>query len=95
MDYVMGGPGAAAQGVTGAIVGHLWWWLVFGGNAGTGGRTPEWARAPAWLRSLVGDHGPPRVGPGVEVIPPRQPRAAPAARSTGYNWGTGNRLGTD
>ena len=70
----MGGPAAAAQSVTGAVVGHLWWWSVFGDN--NGGAAPAWSRAPEFLRALIGEYGRPagNLGPGsgVYVQPPRE-----------------------
>ncbi|KAI0027550.1 DER1-domain-containing protein [Vararia minispora EC-137] len=99
MDFIMGGPSAAAQSVTGAIVGHLWWWLIFTGSTSNVNAVPApaWARAPHWLRSMVGDNGPPRFGTnsGVHVVPPRQRDAQTNGRSTGYNWGAGQRLGSE
>jgi Derlin-2/3 len=95
MDLIMGGPGAAAVGVTGAVVGHLWWWIIYG----EGGRGLPSLRhlgsAPSWVRTLVSDGvGPGAVGAGVHVVPSRQQRGA-SAPTTGYNWGgAGNRLGS-
>ena len=89
MDFLMGGPSAAAQGIAGAIVGHFWWWTMWA--PGERGRRPvlEWlGRAPGWLQSLIGEGNGPRGGGGVQVIPPRRPVAG------GYNWGAGRRLGS-
>jgi Derlin-2/3 len=96
MDLIMGGPGAAAISVTGAVVGHLWWWVIYG----DGGRGLPSLRnigsAPSWVHTLVSDGvGTGAVGTGVHVVPPRQQRAA-SARTAGYNWGGGgNRLGSE
>jgi len=107
MDFVMAGTSAAAGGVVGLVAGHLWWWAVFGGELGRGPLARE-ARAPGWLKRLLGD-GPeerPRVGrrsernddevrgpmDGVHVVRPAG-RAAPGGSTTGYQWGTGHRLG--
>jgi Derlin-2/3 len=96
MDLIMGGPGAAAVSVTGAVVGHLWWWVIYG----DGGRGLPSLRhlgsAPSWVRTLVSDGVPGAVGAGVHVVPSRQQRGA-SARTTGYNWGggAGNRLGSE
>lgn len=89
----MGGPAAAASGVSGLVVGHLWWWSVFGDAAGGSG---GWARAPGWLRSVVGD-GPGGVGEtrsSVHVTAPRRPATEAGSSSGGHQWGSGNRLGS-
>ena len=102
----MGGPGAAAQAVAGAAVGHFWWWGIWGGAVGArGGVLEAYGRAPQWMRRLVGETGnPPAAGAasnagsggGVQVIPPRRPAEASGSSSTsrGYNWGSGQRLGS-
>ena len=92
MDLLMGGPSAAAQSVTGAVVGHLWWWTVFDMRL-----LAQRGRAPGWLRNKIDGPGgvenaAPAVG-GVHIIPPRQRQEA--ASATGHQWGSGNRLGTD
>ena len=88
MDFLMGGPGAAAVSISGAVVGHLWWWGVW-----HTGSLRAWGSAPSWLRSLMGERGgiagAVNMG-GVHVIPPR--REAPRAAG-GHNWGPGRRLG--
>ncbi|KAF9226274.1 DER1-domain-containing protein [Gyrodon lividus] len=99
MDVLSGG---AAQGVTGMIVGHVWWWLVWGAGTGAGGveqgSFASFARAPKWLRDLFGeregDHGGSHRG-GYQAFAPRQ-RAEQnvGARTNGYQWGSGQRLGT-
>jgi Derlin-2/3 len=101
MDLVMGGPGAAASGVSGLVVGHLWWWAVFGGGAaGTNGRVGGWARAPGWVRNVVGNGAGPASGGagagsggggGVHVLPPR---TETTTSSGGHQWGSGHRLGS-
>ena len=92
MDFIMAGPRAAAASVTGAVVGHLWWWGVHNTRA-----LREWGTAPTWLRNFI--DGPGRPGGsatggsgGVHVIPPRR-REEPASTSSGYQWGSGQRLG--
>lgn len=94
--------GRASEGLTGMIVGHLWWWLVWGAGTGAGGveqgRFAGLALAPSWLRHLFGE----RVGvrratnrDGYHALAPRQrtgERVA-GAQTTGYNWGSGERLG--
>ncbi|KAF8632163.1 hypothetical protein AX17_004904 [Amanita inopinata Kibby_2008] len=99
MDLLMAGPAAAAQGIAGAVVGHFWWWSVWG--TGAPGQRPlleSFGRAPGWLRSLIGGDGPAAAGGGpvggVHVIPPRRPAAADSGSTSGYNWGTGQRLGS-
>jgi len=104
MDLLVGGPGAAAQAVAGAAVGHFWWWGIWGGAIGArGGVLETYGRAPQWMRRLVGEAGiPPAAGAasnagsgGVQVIPPRRAAGATGDSSTtrGYNWGSGQRLG--
>lgn len=110
MDILMGGPAAAAQSLPGAVVGHLWWWGVWGSaTGGRGGILQEFGRAPQWLRDLIGEGPAPPVaagpgggaganqGGGVHVIPPRRPATASGSggsTASGYNWGSGNRLGS-
>jgi Derlin-2/3 len=111
MDLVMGGPAAAASGVVGLVVGHGWWWGIYGG-AGGRGSLESLGRAPAWVKNFVSD-GPPDVagaggaanagegaadpGPigGVHVITPRSRTTGSSSSSTttGYQWGSGQRLG--
>ncbi|KAF8074118.1 Der1-like family-domain-containing protein [Lyophyllum atratum] len=122
LDVLMGGPGYAAQAVAGAVVGHFWWWSVWGGETGgRGGALVAYGQAPQWMRNLVGEGRvpPPRPGEatansggGVHAMAPRQTLATGsgagrtgagaggAARrggssgSTGYNWGSGQTLGS-
>ncbi|KIJ63108.1 hypothetical protein HYDPIDRAFT_92907 [Hydnomerulius pinastri MD-312] len=102
MDLLMGGIGVAAQGVSGMIVGHIWWWLVWGAGTGPGGvetgRFASWGRAPRWLRNWFGEREGANAGSsrgGYQAFAPRQ-RAEQTAggRTTGYNWGGGQRLGS-
>jgi len=114
MPYVMlaielltGGPAGVAQCIPGALIGHLWWWGVWGSQlGGQGGILQQWARAPTWLEGYLGDRpvvagaGPgagrgANQGGGVHVIPPRRPAtsAPPGSSSSGYNWGSGQALG--
>ena len=89
MDFLMGGPQAAAVSISGAVVGHLWWWGVW-----DTGVLRNFATAPRFLRSLMGEDsdGRPRpLGGGVHVIPPRRDEPA---RPAGRNWGRGQRLGS-
>lgn len=103
MDLLIGGTGAAAQGVSGMLVGHAWWWLIWGSGIGSGGveqgMYAGWGRAPAWLKNWFGErneHG--RVGSrrgAVQAFAPRQrvEEAAASGRVTGHSWGSGQRLG--
>lgn len=94
LDLIMGGPQAAASSITGAVVGHLWWWGVWETRA-----LENVGKAPAFLRSFFGNSDGPAPatggvgasGSGVHVIPPR--RAREEATTTGYSWGSGQRLG--
>jgi len=96
LDLIMGGPRAAAVSVTGAVVGHLWWWAIYGEDGRGLPGLRGFGRAPSWVHALVSDGAGPNVaGTGVHVVPPRQQRAPPA-RALGYNWGSsGQRLGSE
>ncbi|KAG6379603.1 hypothetical protein JVT61DRAFT_10111 [Boletus reticuloceps] len=94
--------GRASESLSGMIVGHLWWWLVWGAGTGAGGveqgRFAGLALAPRWLRGLFGEHEGERRATnrdGYQVHAPRQ-RAEQAAsgRAPGYSWGSGQRLGS-
>ncbi|KAI0074993.1 DER1-domain-containing protein [Panus rudis PR-1116 ss-1] len=95
MDLVMAGPSAAASSLTGAIVGHLWWWGVFDTRA-----LQRVGQAPTWLRNLVGNSDGSGstgtvggAGSGVHVIPPRRARTEATGTTSGHRWGSGHRLG--
>jgi Derlin-2/3 len=103
IDLLTGGTSAAAQGVSGMLIGHAWWWLVWGSGIGSGGveqgMYAGWGRAPTWLKNWFGErdeYG--RTGSrrgAVQAFAPRQ-RAEEAAASgqvTGHSWGRGRRLG--
>ncbi|KAJ3849193.1 Der1-like family-domain-containing protein [Lentinula lateritia] len=104
MDLLNGGPRAAALALPGAVIGHLWWWGIFGsGASGRGGPLAEYGRAPRWLARWFGESGGSganaeairATGSGVHVVPPRA-RAEDNAQTThGYRWGSGQRLGRD
>ena len=95
--------GRASESVTGMIVGHLWWWLVWGAGTGAGaveqGRFASLALAPRWLRDWFGEReGEHRAAnrEGYQVHAPRQgAEQAAAPRTTGHNWGSGQRLGDE
>jgi Derlin-2/3 len=90
LDLIMGGPPAAAQAITGVIVG--WGWYLMGGGQPQGGWRAV-GKAPAWLRGLV-PTGEVRI-PGVQHVQPPPVRGArEAPRVGGHHWGTGNRLGS-
>ncbi|KAF9446443.1 hypothetical protein P691DRAFT_803939 [Macrolepiota fuliginosa MF-IS2] len=104
MDLLMGGPGAAAQAIAGAVVGHAWLWSVWGMSLGTTGPLVEYARAPRWLRNWFdGGRRPPQApgsgggstrmaAGGVHVVPPRNEATA---STSAHRWGSGQRLGSD
>jgi Derlin-2/3 len=62
MDLVLAGRVAAMQSAIGAVVGHIWWWCVWG-RVGTGtlrqvreeGVLAGLAEAPDWMRRLMGE----------------------------------------
>ncbi|KAG9311806.1 Der1-like family-domain-containing protein [Chiua virens] len=91
--------GRAFENITGMIVGHLWWWCVWGAGTGAGGLEhgpfASLGSAPGWLRDWFGERAGDRRATnrgGYQVHPPRE-RAEQAARGTGHNWGSGQRLG--
>lgn len=91
LDLLMGGPAAAAASITGAVIGHVWWWGVF--------ESRQWiniGRAPEFLKDWIDGDGrrPGNLGGGVQVIPPRRrEREQNTGTSTGHQWGSGRRLG--
>jgi len=105
LDFLMAGPTFAAQSVAGAVVGHLWWWSVWGGRLGSQGIWGAYASAPGWLRNLFGERRsgqPPAAGgvaaglaqAGIHVTAPRRTAASGgSSTTTGYGWGSGRRLG--
>jgi len=83
LDLLMGGAGAAALSIAGAVVGHFWYWGIWNARQGASvaeGVLASWGRAPRWMKWLVGETGtlpPPADGVGasaggVRVIPPRR-----------------------
>lgn len=107
MDVLVGGPGRAAQAVAGAVVGHVWWWSVWGSRPGSrGGVLLPYASAPAWLRNLVGEGNvatPPsgeaaanagNAG-GVHIVPPRRNLVnGSGSKSGGSSGSPGHKWGT-
>lgn len=101
-DLVSFGHRAAASSVTGAVVGHLWWWGIWDLR-----NIERYGAAPSWLKGLVshseasGRTGGAGVGvpggSGIQVVEPRRRvgEGAPAQAPTGHIWGSGQRLGTD
>ena len=96
IDFLNSGPGAVPPGITGLVVGHLWWWGVWGGITGSErdvGRIARYVRAPAFVRRLFGEERVRRDTEGgnsrggVRVIPPRR------EESSEHAWGKGYRLG--
>ncbi|KAJ6469381.1 Der1-like family-domain-containing protein [Mycena sanguinolenta] len=101
MDFLMFGPGAVAASLPGAVVGHLWWWGVWGSElGGAGGILQPWSIAPRWLREWMGEGNAPPPGArasdgstsatassGVRVIPPRRPAETTAGAGTSNTTG--------
>ncbi|KAG5337620.1 hypothetical protein C0989_009110 [Termitomyces sp. Mn162] len=95
MDIFMGGPRYAAQAVAGAVVGHFWWWGVWGSQLGSrGGVLHRYASAPAWLRNLVGEGNIPppppgevsaNSGGGIHIVPPRRTLATGSGSGSNGN----------
>ncbi|EIW76993.1 DER1-domain-containing protein [Coniophora puteana RWD-64-598 SS2] len=93
LDILVGGRAYAALGASGMVVGHLWWWLVWGcsgaGGVERGVLAGAAAHAPGRVREWFGDKARPRVskvGRGVTVF-------APGGEGDSYRWGRGKRLG--
>ncbi|KAF7348619.1 Derlin [Mycena venus] len=104
LDLLVIGPSAVAAALPGAVIGHLWWWGVWGPEVGgAGGILQPWSAAPRWLREWMGEENAPppaarapdgstgaNVGSPVRVIPPR--RMAEASANTA-GTGTGSTTG--
>ncbi|KAF8583840.1 DER1-domain-containing protein [Ramaria rubella] len=104
MDGIMGGKQMLAQSLTGAIVGHGWWFLLWRDTTGytlsqkyVPAQRSSLGRAPEWLKRLM---QPPAAPAGASGPQPRGfggTRGAAAAAAprqpTGYQWGAGHRLG--
>lgn len=92
IDFLMAGPTEAACSLTGIITGYAWWYLVHNIEAGRPGA--DFARAPGWVKAIVGEQRE-VVVPGVGRVVNPAGRATGAARQGGgYKWGTGHRLGS-
>lgn len=63
LSLLTGGPGAAAQAVAGALVGFVWYFLVWR-EAGEQGVLAQYGRAPEWLRKSFGETKQPINGDG-------------------------------
>ncbi|KAH8825339.1 Der1-like family-domain-containing protein [Flagelloscypha sp. PMI_526] len=103
--HPMGGPRMAALTMAGLVSGHIWSWAIWGDYAAHagGGRFRGWGVAPRWLVRWIGgtrgvdrdareDQGPVRVTRPRRFINPDTD--APASSTTGYSWGSGQRLGS-
>ena len=96
----MGGPRAVLAGLTGVLSGFAWWFLVHNRDAGRPGEA--YARSPNWLKRLLGEDTPvTRFAPGVTRVDPVAAARAATGRTTadasasGYNWGSGHKLGSN
>ncbi|KAJ7854262.1 Der1-like family-domain-containing protein [Mycena olivaceomarginata] len=79
-DLLTGGPDAVVVALPGAVVGHMWWWSVWGSAAGgAGGVLEPWSGAPMWMKKYMGEVYPLRradgapganIGRGVTIVPP-------------------------
>lgn len=100
MDFIMAGPAAAAQAVGGALVGHVWWWGVFGrmGGGRTGLLAP-YGVAPNWVKNFVSSGAPQAAGGsgssgGGSGTATGSATGRPEQEAPAHRWGSGNRLGT-
>jgi len=87
IDFIIGGKEAALSALSGILVGHLWWWGVWESRA-----LQELGRAPGWMRAFIDTLPPPGPAPGASGSSSSHSRGR-GARTTGYNWGSGHRLG--
>jgi len=105
IDFVQGGPGAAAQAVTGIITGYALWLIEWRETPGSPppGSGRLIGRAPNFLKTLVGDQAAAPIAPVAGAVHVQAPRGrslndggrgtTPTATTTGYRWGAGQRLG--
>jgi len=110
LDLIVGGPGYAVLSVAGALVGHIWWWSVWGGRLASQGRYASWGRAPQWLSDYMGENSRGRAraaqdpaggtaaslaSGGIHVSAPFGRRTTDAGPDIGqHRWGSGQKLGT-
>jgi Derlin-2/3 len=63
LDLIIRGKVGAAQSIGGAVVGHLWWWLMWrpgthkDGSYRDCGPWAEWGNAPKWLGWFIAERG--------------------------------------
>ncbi|KAJ6562586.1 Der1-like family-domain-containing protein [Mycena capillaripes] len=79
-DLLHGGPYALVIVLPGAVVGHMWWWSVWGtAGGGAGGVLEPWSGAPMWMKKYMGEVYPLRrangatdanIRPGPTVVLP-------------------------
>jgi Derlin-2/3 len=79
-DLLKGAPHAAVIALPGVVVGHMWWWSMWGSAVGgTGGVLEPWSEAPMWMKKYMGEVYPlmradgatgANIGRGVIVVPP-------------------------
>ena len=106
MDLLMGGPYAGAIAVSGLIVSQAFYMLEWDSNGGN--PTPKrnsWLAAPTWFKTLFSKAiaypeavANERKVYGQATAPPGRGfgdggRGTNTATTSGYNWGSGNRLG--
>lgn len=106
MDLLMGGPYAGAIAVSGLIVSQAFYMLEWDSNGGN--PTPKrnsWLAAPTWFKNLFSKAiaypeavANERKVYGQATAPPGRGfgdggRGTNTATTSGYNWGSGNRLG--
>ncbi|KAG8946801.1 hypothetical protein FRC04_011457 [Tulasnella sp. 424] len=103
LDLIQAGPAAAMISLTGVVAGHIWYmleWTPRGPQRPGRGTGAVVGRAPNWLIRLIGQDqeasstvGSSDSRPYGQAFVPRERQ--PTATTTGYNWGRGQRLGTD
>lgn len=103
LDLIQAGPAAAMISLTGVVAGHIWYmleWTPRGPQRPGRGTGAVVGRAPNWLIRLIGQDqeasstvGPSDSRPYGQAFVPRDRQ--PTATTTGYNWGRGQRLGTE
>ncbi|KAH8918103.1 DER1-domain-containing protein [Atractiella rhizophila] len=91
LDLVQAGIPTALQGLTGIAAGYAWWW--FREEKGLGEHTAD---TPAWIDTALRllNTGAARASQGVQYGQTLGDRREDTGSTTGYQWGTGQRLGT-